>query len=105
MTGRWVEVEPGRQRFIRDREHVEVARSDLPIPYVIGDIPAYKSPLGDGIIDGRYARREHFKRTNTREVDPSEWKQRSEQFQSTKAEKQAVADGWRAGKDIKRGTA
>jgi hypothetical protein len=105
MSGRWVEVEPGRQRFIRDREYVEPARSDLPVPYVIGDLPAYKSPLGDGIIEGRAARREHFKRTNTREVDPSEWKQRSEQFQSSKAEKQAIADSWRTGTDIKRGTA
>lgn len=105
MSGRWVEVEPGRQRFIRDREYVEPARSDLPLPYVIGDLPAYKSPLGDGIIEGRAARREHFKRTNTREVDPSEWKERSQQFQSSKAEKQAIADSWRAGTDVKRGTA
>jgi hypothetical protein len=43
---------------------------------IIRDLPAYKSPLGDGWIDGRAARREHFKRTNTREVDPSEWKAR-----------------------------
>jgi len=41
---------------------------------IIRDLPAYKSPMGDGWIDGRAARREHFKRTNTREVDPSEWK-------------------------------
>ncbi|MBX5143230.1 hypothetical protein HJB79_31470 [Rhizobium lentis] len=105
MSGRWVEVEPGRQRFVRDREYVEPARSDLPIPYVVSDIPAYVSPLGDGVIDGRYARREHFKRTNTREVDPGEWKVASEKFQSERAEKQAIADAWKAGKDIKRGTA
>ncbi len=105
MSGRWVEVEPGRQRFIRNREYVEPARSDLPVPYVMSDLPAYASPLGDGMIDGRYARREHMKRTNTREVDPSEWKPASEKFQSSRAEKQAVADNWRAGTDIKRGTA
>lgn len=74
-------------------------------PMVVSDLPAYKSPLGDGVVDGRYARREHFKRTNTREVDPSEWKRTSENFQSSKAEKQAIADAWRAGNDIKRGTA
>jgi hypothetical protein len=74
-------------------------------PMVVSDLPAYRSPLGDGVVDGRSARREHFKRTNTREVDPSEWKQRSENFQSSKAEKQAIADNWRAGTDIKRGTA
>lgn len=74
-------------------------------PMVVSDIPAYRSPLGDGVVDGRSARREHMKRTNTREVDPSEWKQRSDNFQSSKAEKQAIADNWRAGTDIKRGTA
>jgi hypothetical protein len=105
MTGRWVEIELGRQRFIRDREYIEPARSDLPIPYVMSDIPAYVSPLGDGVIEGRSARREHMKRTNTRECDPSEWKGASENFQSSKAEKQAIADAWRAGTDIKRGTA
>lgn len=105
MTGRWVEIEPGRSRFVRDREYIEPARSDLPIPYVVSDIPAYVSPLGDGVIEGRYARREHMKRTNTREVDPSEFKATSDQFKANKAEKQAAADAWRAGKDIKRGTA
>lgn len=46
-----------------------------PQPFqIIRDLPAYKSPLGDGVIDGRAARREHFKRTGTREVDPSEFR-------------------------------
>jgi hypothetical protein len=106
MSGRWVKTELGRQRFIRDRApEPTVARSDLPMPFVVGDLPAYASPLGDGIIDGRAARREHFKRTNTREVDPGEWKERSAQFKAEKAEKQAIADAWKAGKDVKRGTA
>jgi hypothetical protein len=48
-------------------------------PMVASDLPAYASPLGDGVIDGRYARREHMKRT--------------------------AADAWKAGKDINRGTA
>jgi hypothetical protein len=49
-------------------------RSDLPAPYVVRDTPAYKSPLGDGlVIEGRAARREHLKRNNCREVDPSEF--------------------------------
>lgn len=77
----------------------------LAAPRVISDIPAYASPLGDGVIDGRAARREHFKRTNTREVDPGEWRERSAQFKAEKAEKQAIADAWKAGKDIQRGTA
>lgn len=43
-------------------------------PMILRDLPAYRSPLGDGWIEGRAARREHFKRTGTREADPSEWK-------------------------------
>lgn len=43
-------------------------------PYVVSDLPAYKSPLGTGVIDGRAARREDMKRSNTREVDPSEFR-------------------------------
>lgn len=39
---------------------------------IIRDLPAYKSPLGDGWVDGRAARREHLKRHGCREVDPSE---------------------------------
>jgi hypothetical protein len=41
---------------------------------IMRDLPAYKSPLGDGVIEGRAARREHLKRNNCREVEPSEWK-------------------------------
>ena len=43
-------------------------------PYVISDLPAYKSPLGTGVIDGRRARREDMKRGNCREVEPSEFR-------------------------------
>lgn len=39
---------------------------------IMPDLPAYRSPLGDGWVDGRAARREHLKRNNCREVDPSE---------------------------------
>lgn len=43
-------------------------------PRVISDTPAYMSPLGTGLIDGRAARREDLKRGDCREVDPSEHK-------------------------------
>lgn len=43
-------------------------------PYVVGDLPPYKSPLGTGVIDGRRARREDLARSGCREVDPSEHK-------------------------------
>lgn len=42
-------------------------------PYVVSDLPAYKSPLGTGVVEGRTARREEMKRHNCREVDPTEF--------------------------------
>lgn len=55
----------------RDGNAMEVP-SRIVRPHVSSDIPAYKSPLGTGWIDGRRARREDLKRNNCREVDPSE---------------------------------
>lgn len=43
-------------------------------PFIVSDIPAYKSPLGTGLIDGRAARREDLRRGGCREVDPSEYR-------------------------------
>lgn len=43
-------------------------------PFIVPDLPEYKSPLGTGVISGRAARREELKRAGCREVDPSEWK-------------------------------
>ena len=60
----------------RDGEWVEPAprgRSDNG-PMIMRDLPAYLSPLGDGWIEGRAARREHLKANNCREVDPGEWR-------------------------------
>ena len=53
----------------------EAPRQSRPAgPYIQSDYPAYRSPLGDGWIDGRAAKREHHKRTGTRAIDPSEQK-------------------------------
>ena len=49
-------------------------RSDLPFPYIRGDLPPYRSPVTGKIIEGRAARREDLARTGCREVDPSEYK-------------------------------
>jgi hypothetical protein len=58
-------------------EVTEYGERHAPQPFqIMRDLPPYKSPLGDGWIDGRAARREHFKRTNTREVEKGEWKPR-----------------------------
>ena len=66
-------------RYVYDhasRQLVEVEGDARPPSRVqiIRDLPAYRSPLGDGWIEGRAARREHMKRTGTREVDPGEWR-------------------------------
>jgi hypothetical protein len=57
-------------QYVRPRN---ASRASLPMPYIQSDYAAYASPLGDGVIEGRAAKREHHKRTGTRPVDPSEW--------------------------------
>lgn len=42
-------------------------------PAVIGDTPGHVSPIDGSWVEGRVARREHMKRNNVREVDPSEF--------------------------------
>lgn len=41
-------------------------------PYIMPDLPAYRSPLGTGVIEGRRQRREDLARGECREIDPSE---------------------------------
>jgi hypothetical protein len=57
-------------------EVTEYGERHAPQPFqIMRDLPAYKSPLGDGVVvDGRAARREHLKRNGCREVEPGEWK-------------------------------
>lgn len=67
-------------RYLWDKEAGEwVERLYVPpAPRVAvwGDLPAYKSPLGTGMVEGRAARREDLKRGNCREVDPGEFQPR-----------------------------
>lgn len=68
-----------RARFLwRGGEWVDVRdlgpRPPSRTPHIWSDLPAYKSPLGTGVIEGRAARREEMKRSNCREVAPDEWK-------------------------------
>ena len=51
-----------------------IGEAGLACPSIMPDLPAYASPLGDGMIEGRSARREHLKRHGCREVDPSEYR-------------------------------
>lgn len=62
-------------RYVWDKERGWVApraKKRSAGPYIMGDTPAYLSPLGNGVIDGRRQRREDMKRSGCREVDPSE---------------------------------
>ena len=62
----WIEKQPQRKR------------SDLPSPMIMRDTPGVVSPIDDSFVEGRAARREHMKRHNVREVDPSEFTPRYE---------------------------
>jgi hypothetical protein len=77
-------------RYVWDREHqcfveprtrlpMELPKSNkITAPLIQSDLPAYMSPLGTGLIDGRRARREDLKRNNCREVAPDEFKPQRE---------------------------
>ena len=65
-------------RLVPKHEAVSVpeARSDLPTPSIMPDLPGYMSVASGQWVDGRQDRREDLKRTGSRELDPSEkdWK-------------------------------
>lgn len=63
----WVDKKTGERMVL---EH----GGEISCPAVLPDLPAYMSPLGTGLIDGRAARREDLKRNNCREVDPTEYR-------------------------------
>jgi len=65
-NGRFVDRHTGEPMLTGERR--------IACPSVMPDIPAYPSPLGDGMIEGRAARREHLKRNGCREVEPSEFR-------------------------------
>ena len=48
--------------------------SNMPMPYVRGDLPTYISPVTGKPVNGRRERREDLARSGCREVDPSEHK-------------------------------
>lgn len=52
----------------------ESAPGPISAPHIQSDIPAYASPRGTGMIEGRAARRNDLAAGNCREVDPSEFK-------------------------------
>lgn len=70
-------------------------RTRAAAPMIQSDLPAYKSPLGTGWVEGRAARREEMKRHNVREVDPSEFRR------APPVTPEWVAD-WRADRGIER---
>jgi hypothetical protein len=56
------------------RRQPSKAATDLPMPYVRGDLPTYISPVTRKPVDGRRERREDLAKAGCREVDPSEFK-------------------------------
>jgi hypothetical protein len=61
---------------------------------VMRDTPGVKSPIDGKFIEGRTARREHMKRHNVREVDPSE--------KPSRPTEPAWVKDWRASRGIER---
>lgn len=69
--GQWIDKQTGEPMEVPDA---------VAAPLIVSDLPAYMSPMGSGLIDGRRARREDMKRHNVREVAPDEWRP-SESYQ------------------------
>jgi hypothetical protein len=87
-------------RYVWDRdasalvEVTDAPRAPSAAPMVMRDTPGVKSPIDGKFIEGRADRREHMKRHNVREVDPSEKPKRP-------VEPAWVGD-WRASRGIAR---
>ena len=47
--------------------------SEITLPFIMTDIPEYRSVVSGKMITSRSERREDLKRTGCREVDPSEY--------------------------------
>jgi len=45
-------------------------------PAIQGDLKPFRSPLGQGVVNGRRDLREHLARNECRVVEPSEWRPR-----------------------------
>lgn len=46
-------------------------RAEIAMPFVVSDIPEYRSPVDGRLISGRAQRREDLKRNNCVEYEPS----------------------------------
>ena len=70
---------PSRQWLSEDAYHAirasrrRKASSDLPMPYIAGDIKEYKSVVSGKMISSRSAQREDLARTNCRVLEPGEF--------------------------------
>lgn len=87
-------------RYIWDADAkamVEVKNQPRPpsrFPQIMRDTPGVKSPIDAKWVEGRAARREHMKRHNVREVDPSE--------KPSRPVEPAWVKDWRADRGIER---
>lgn len=74
-------------------------RARIYAPRVQSDLPAYVSPRGTGVIEGRAARRNDMAAGNVRETDPSEWK---DGFQNERFAKKRGLEWQPEGQHVKR---
>lgn len=87
-------------RYVWDKDAsalVEVVagpRAASVAPQIMRDTPGVKSPIDGKFIEGRTDRREHMKRHNVREVDPSE--------KPTRPSEPAWVKDWRASRGLTR---
>jgi hypothetical protein len=94
-----------RQRWIypADGEPFEVTADYVHVPeghFVMGDLPAYESPVDGRVIEGRAQRREDLRRTGCRPWEGREQEtkeaQRRKAYQEQHLEKRAEEHAWRS---------
>lgn len=77
--GVWVDKMTGAPMLSEAERHAEIA-----LPYIIGDIPEYTSPIDGNVITSRSQRREDMKRNNCVDardfVSPTQGKIRNKAF-------------------------
>lgn len=59
-----------REKFTGERMGVPT-RDEMPLPFVVSDIPEYRSPIDGKLITSRSERRDDLKRNGCVEFEPS----------------------------------
>lgn len=94
-----------RKRWIypADGEPFEVTQDYVRPPdghFIIGDLPAYESPVDGRVVEGRAQRREDLRRTGSRPWEGREQElkeaQRRQQYQEHALDRKAEESAWRS---------